>query len=143
VIFYPVNVFQVLQMTKLAAAQPQSEWDPAGAGRGDAPQLEADAAKANLVARLRLMMVISLLTTLIAIAAVIGVIGYRVYRSGGSGAAPVEAIVTLPKAARVVATAVSGDRIVVTLDAGGITEIRTFDVKTLHETGRMRFATEP
>jgi hypothetical protein len=32
---------------------------------------------------------------------------------------------------------------VVTLDIGGATEIRTFDVKTLHETGRIRFATEP
>jgi hypothetical protein len=130
-------------MAKLAAAEPQGEWDNAGSGRGDAPQPEADAAKANLVARLRLMMIISLLTTLIAIAAVFGVIGYRVYHSGGSGAAPTEAIVTLPKAARVIATAVSGDRLVVTLDVGGSTEIRTFDVKTLHETGRIKFATEP
>ena len=130
-------------MTKLAAAQPQSEWDNAGSPRGDAPQPEADAAKANLIGRLRLMMVISLLTTLIAIAAVVGVIGYRVYRSGGSGGAPTDVIVTLPKAARVLATAVSGDRIVVTLDSGGVTEIRTFDAKTLHQIGRIRFATEP
>jgi hypothetical protein len=130
-------------MTKLAAAQPQSEWDNAGSRRGDAPQLEADAAKANLIGRLRLMMIISLLTTLIAIAAVVGVIGYRVYHSGGSRGAPADAIVTLPRAARVISTAVSGDHIVVTLDSGGVTEIRTFDVKTLRQTGRIRFATEP
>jgi hypothetical protein len=90
------------------------------------------------------MMLISGLTTLIAIAAVIGVIGYRIYHSGGSAGGPVaEGIVTLPKSARVIATAVAGDRIVVTLDIGGATEIRTFDAKTLKEAGRIRFATEP
>ena len=74
----------------------------------------------------------------------VGVIGYRVYRAGGNGAAaPAEAIATLPKGARVIATAVADDRIVVTLDIAGATEIRTFDVKTLKETGRIRFATEP
>ena len=36
-----------------------------------------------LVARARLMMIISALTTLIAIAAVVSVIGYRVFNSGG------------------------------------------------------------
>ncbi|MGC1349331.1 MAG: hypothetical protein WA858_06075 [Xanthobacteraceae bacterium] len=91
---------------------------------------------------MRLMMIISGLTTLIAIAAVTGVIGYRLFHAGGVGT-PAEAIVTLPKAARVVATAIAGDRIIVTLDIGGATEIRTFDVKTLRETGRIRFATEP
>ena len=131
-------------MVKLAAAEPQGEWQEARSDRDAAPPAQRDAAAAGLAARVRLMMIISGLTTLIAIAAVIGVIGYRVFRAGGSDAAPVaEAIVTLPKAARVIATAVAGDRIVVTLDIGGATEIRTFDVKTLKETGRIRFATEP
>ena len=49
----------------------------------------------------------------------------------------------LPKGARVIATGVADDRLVVTLDIGGATEIRTFDLKTLMETGRIRFATEP
>jgi hypothetical protein len=97
-----------------------------------------------MVARVRWLMIISGLTTLIAIAAVTGVIGYRVFRAGGSSAAPAaEAIVTLPKGARVIASAVAADRIVLTLDIGGATEIRTFDVKTLKQTGRIRFATEP
>ena len=61
--------------------------------------------------RVRLMMLISGLTTLIAIAAVIGVIGYRIYHSGGNAGGPVaESIVTLPKSARVISTAVAGDR---------------------------------
>ena len=129
-------------MVKLAAAEPQGEWEEAGSQRSDAPAIEADTAAAGLAARVRLMMIISGLTTLVAIAAVVGVIGYRVFHTGG-GAPVAEGIVTLPKAARVIATAVAGDRIVVTLDIGGATEIRTFDVKTLRETGRIRFATEP
>ena len=42
-----------------------------------------------------------------------------------------------------VASSIADDRIVVTLDIGGLTEIRTFDIKTLKEIGRIRFATEP
>jgi hypothetical protein len=129
-------------MVKLAAAEPQGEWQEARSDRDAAPPAQRDAVAAGLATRVRLMMIISGLTTLIAIAAVIGVIGYRLFHAGG-GLAPADAIVTLPKAARVVATAVAGDRIVVTLDIGGVTEIRTFDVKTLRETGRIRFATEP
>ncbi len=49
----------------------------------------------------------------------------------------------LPKDARVIASVVADDRIAVTLDIAGLTEIRTFDLKTLKETGRIRFATEP
>ena len=99
---------------------------------------------AGMAARVRWLMIISGLTTLLAIAAVIGVIGYRVYRVGGSGvAATAEGIIVLPKGARVIASTVADDRIVVTLDIAGTTEIRTFDVKTLKETGRIRFATEP
>jgi len=99
---------------------------------------------AGMVGRARWLMIISGLTTLLAIAAVIGVIGYRIYRAGGSGAAATaEGIIVLPKGARVIASAVADDRIVVTLEIAGTTEIRTFDVKTLKETGRIRFATEP
>jgi hypothetical protein len=130
-------------MVKLAAAEPQGEWEEARSDRAGAPPADTEAAAAGLAARVRLMMIISGLTTLIAIAAVIGVIGYRVFHTAGGGSASSEATVTLPKGARVVATAVAGDRIVVTLDVGGATELRTFDVKTLREAGRIRFATEP
>ena len=97
------------KLAKLPGAEAQGEWDPAGPTGADAPANQADAATAGLAARVRLMMLISGLTTLIAIAAVVGVIGYRIYHSGGSGAGPVaEGIVTLPKTARVIATAVAG-----------------------------------
>jgi hypothetical protein len=55
----------------------------------------------------------------------------------------VDVTALLPKGARIVATAVAEDRIAVTIDVGGATEIRTFDVKTLKPTGRLKFATEP
>ena len=132
------------KLAKLPGAETQGEWDHQSPPGAEASAKEAEAATASLAARVRLMMLISGLTTLIAIAAVIGVIGYRIYHSGGSAGAPVaEGIVTLPKTARVISTAVAGDRIVVTLDIGGATEIRTFDAKTLKEAGRIRFATEP
>jgi hypothetical protein len=86
-------------------------------------------------------MLIAGATTLLAIAAVIGVIGYRVFKAEGS--APAEVTALLPKGARIISTAVAEDRIAVTLDVGGAIEIRTFDVKTLKPTGRLRFATEP
>ena len=105
---------------------------------------DAAALGERMIGRARRLMIISGLTTLVAIAAVVGAIGYRVFRGGGSGAAaPVERIITLPKGARVTATAVAGDHIVITLDVGGATEIRTYDARTLKEAGRIRFATEP
>ena len=131
-------------MANLAAAQPRSDRDEAERHREAAEAADAGVEAARMVARARWLLIISGFTTLIAIAAVLAVIGYRVFRAGGSGAAATaEGIVTLPKGARVVATAVAGERIVVTLDIAGATEIRIFDAKTLQETGRIRFATEP
>jgi len=86
-------------------------------------------------------MLISGATTLVAIAAVFGVIGYRVFKAEGS--APAEVTALLPKGARVVATAIAEDRIMVTIDVGGTIEIRIFDAKTLNPAGRLKFATEP
>ena len=127
-------------MGKLAAGEMQNDRDETDRHH----TVAADAVAAGMVARVRWLMIISGVTTLLAIAAVVGVIGYRVFRAGGSGAAATaEGIIVLPKGARMIASTVADDRIVVTLDIGGSTEIRTFDVKTLKETGRIRFATEP
>ncbi len=95
-----------------------------------------------MVAKVRWLMLISGATTLVAIAAVIGVIGYRLFKVEGA-AAPAEVTALLPKGARIVATAAADDRIAVTIDIGGIVEIRTFDVRSLRPTGRLQFATEP
>jgi hypothetical protein len=128
-------------MDKLAVDNVQSEWPKAGAVA--APAADAEAMASGMVSRVRWMMLISGFTTLVAIAAVIGVIGYRLSRTGGNSAAPANGVVMLPKGARVIASNVTDDRLAVTLDIGGATEIRTFDLKTLKQTGRIRFATEP
>jgi hypothetical protein len=99
--------------------------------------------QAALFARVRRMMLIAGLTTALAIAAVLIAIGYRLFRSEGSTAVMTDATALLPKGARIVATAVAGDRLVVTLEIGGATEIRTFDAHTLKPAGRLRFANEP
>lgn len=95
-----------------------------------------------MIARVRRMMLIAGLTTAIGLGAVLFAIGYKLFRTEGSvqGA---DLTATLPKGARIVATAVAGDRLIVTLDVGGIPEIRTFDARTLKPAGRLKFAVEP
>jgi hypothetical protein len=129
-------------MSKLSAVSTQRERDETRSGGAAREATEADAT-APIMARIRVLMIISGLTTLVAIAAVLTVIGYRVFRAGGTGLPGTESIITLPKGARVVASAATGDSLVITLDIGGATEIRTFDIKTLKETGRVRFVTSP
>jgi hypothetical protein len=107
------------------------------------PQAERDAEAARFLKRVRWMMAAAGATTLIAIAAVLVVIGYRVSRMEGSGPALAEATALLPKGARVIATAVADDRIVVTVEIAGAVEIRMYDVRTLKPVGRLRFANEP
>jgi hypothetical protein len=101
-----------------------------------------DPEQQKIVAKVRWLMLLSGFATLLGIAVVIGVIGYRMARSGGN-VAPSEVTAVLPKGAKVIATAVADDRIAVTIELGGMVEVRTFDLKTLRPTGRLRFATEP
>ena len=103
---------------------------------------EPSAEQALLLVRVRRMMLIAGLTTALAIAAILVAIGCRLFTSEGS-AATRDVTATLPKGARITATAVAGDQIVLTLEVGGITEIRTFDARTLRPTGRLRFTSEP
>ena len=101
--------------------------------------------QAALFARVRRMMVIAGLTSALAVIVVLIAVGYRLYRSEGSSAvaAATDVTATLPKGARIVSTGVAGERLVVTLDIGGVTEIRTFDAHSLKPTGRLKFANEP
>jgi hypothetical protein len=98
--------------------------------------------QAALFARVRRMMLIAGLTTALAIAAVLIAIGYRLFRTEGSAVAT-DTTAMLPKGARIVATAVAGDRLVVTLDVGGATEIRTFDARSLKPAGTLKFVSQP
>jgi hypothetical protein len=98
--------------------------------------------QAAIFARVRRMMLIAGLTTALAVAAVLIAIGYRLFRTEGS-AVTTEITSILPKGARIVTTGVAGDRLVVTLDVGGATEIRTFDARTLKPAGTLKFVSEP
>jgi hypothetical protein len=98
--------------------------------------------QAALFARVRRMMLIAGLTTALAVAAVLIAIGYRLFRTEGS-AVTTEITSILPKGARIVSTGSAADRLVVTLDVGGATEILTFDAHTLKPAGRLKFVSEP
>jgi len=86
-------------------------------------------------------MIISALTTVLAIAAVVVVIGYRIFAFGA--ATPSDGIIALPKGARVIAMSASAGRVAVLFDVDGASELRAFDIKTLKETGSLRFTTAP
>jgi hypothetical protein len=98
--------------------------------------------QAALFTRVRRMMLIAGLTTALAVAAVLIAIGYRLFRTEGSAVAT-DVTSMLPKGARIVATGAAGDRLVVTLDIAGVTEIRTFDARSLKPAGRLKFVSEP
>lgn len=107
----------------------------------DEPPLDPAAAK--IVARVRWLMLISGATTLLAVSVVLGVIGYRFFKAGESAAATVEVTARLPKDAKVVATAISEDRLLVTIETPAGTELRTFDAKSFKPLGRLKFLPEP
>jgi hypothetical protein len=101
-----------------------------------------DPAAARMLARVRRLMAVSLGFTALAIAAVFGVIGYRVFNSEGSR--PVaEVSVAVPAGAKLVGTATSGDRLILTIESAGQTELRLFDLQTLQPRGRIRLRAEP
>jgi hypothetical protein len=97
---------------------------------------------AAMMARVRKMMLIAGLTTAVAIGAMLIAIGYRLFTLEGSAAAT-DITARLPKGAKIHATAVAGDRLVLMLDVNGQTEIRTFDAHTLKPAGSLKFTTEP
>ena len=109
----------------------------------DADGKPLDPAAQAVVNKVRRMSMISGIATVIGISVVITMIGYRIYKSSESVPAQIDAVGMLPKGAKVIATGVSGDRIVVTIDINGVTELRTFDVRSLQPAGRLRFANEP
>jgi cation transporter-like permease len=107
----------------------------------DEKPLDPQAARA--VAQVRRLMMIASATSFIAVAVVLGVIGYRVFRAEGSAPQASDVEVSLPAGAKVLSTAIGADHIVVTIEVGGVIEIRTFDPDTLKPLGRLRLETKP
>ncbi len=107
-------------------------------------EIPLDPQAARVVAKVRRLMMIASATTFIAVAAVLGVIGYRLFNAEGRAPASFTDVTqALPAGAKVIATAVSSDHIVVTIEVGGATELRTFDPDTLQPLGRLRLEAKP
>jgi hypothetical protein len=88
-------------------------------------------------------MIIAGLTSAVAFAAVMGLIGYRVFKGReNAGGAIVSGTAFLPKGAQVTSAEVAEGRLVVTVNIGGKSEIRIFDLNTLRQIGELRFATK-
>jgi hypothetical protein len=96
----------------------------------------------RVIARVRRLMAVSVVFTGVAVAAVLAIIGYRVSTRDGS-APPMDAAATLPKGAKVIATAVADDRLVLTVEVDAGTEIHLFDLRTLAPRGRLRLRPAP
>ena len=99
-------------------------------------------------------MLVSMAVTVIAVGAVFGFIGYRMFKVEGTSAKtadklpeasaiPADMTLALPRGARVIQSAVAGDRLVITLETDGKIEVRTFDVNTLQPAGRLNFSGTP
>ena len=137
------------------AAAPQIVPAPFLALEPDASeQTKPDAAASAVIARVRKLMLVSMAVTLVAVGSVFAFIGYRVFKGEGvtaktadklpeASAIPTDITLSLPNGARVIQSAVSGDRLVITLEIGGKIEVRTFDVNTLQPAGRLNFADSP
>ena len=104
------------------------------------PDETPNPAAEQVLRRVRMMMVVSGAITLIVLAAILGVIGYRLFSHDGTAGAPPATNVDLPQGARIVSTAATEDRIVITIEVGGQLEVRTFDARTLKPAGRLNFA---
>ena len=81
--------------------------------------------------------------TFLAIGFVLVVIGYRLFHVEESAPSFADITEALPAGAKVLSTAVGADHIVVTIEIGGVVELRTFDPDTLRPLGRLRLVPKP
>ena len=102
----------------------------------DQTPLNPEAAAA--IAKVRRMMIVIMTVTFVAIAVVLMVIGYRLFHVKESAPSLADVTEALPAGAKVLSTAVGADHIVVTIEVGGVVELRTFDPDTLKPLGRLR-----
>ena len=111
--------------------------------KADPDEAPLDPAQARIVQKIRRLALGSTLIMVLGILLVLGVIGYRLFATAERATPDIEALVALPKGARVVSTAVGEGRLAVTIEIGGVTEVRFFDLATLKPRGRLQFAPAP
>jgi hypothetical protein len=97
-----------------------------------------DPEAARVLSKVRRLMAISVLFTGLAIAAVLMVVGYRMFKGEGTSAAVADISVALPAGARIVSTEMNDQRIAVTVEVAGGTELHLFDALTLEPRGRLK-----
>ena len=155
------------EMAALLAAQPpekdaapadeiQPEIAPLAPVEAKAADAEPvpDAAAANVIAKVRKLMLVSMAVTVIAVGSVFGFVGYRIFKGEGTvekkadklpeaSAIPTDVTLSLPRGAKVIQSAVANDRLIMTLDIDGKIEVRTFDVNTLQPAARLNFSATP
>jgi hypothetical protein len=107
----------------------------------DQTPLNPEAAAA--IAKVRRIMIIIMTATFVAIGLVLLVIGYRLSHVEESAASFADVTQALPPGAKVLSTTIGADHIVVTIEIGGVVELRTFDPDTLKPLGRLRLETKP
>jgi uncharacterized membrane protein len=107
----------------------------------DQRPLDPEAAAA--IGKVRRMMIVIMTATFLAIGFVLVVIGYRLFHLEESALAFADVTEALPAGAKVLATAVGADHIVVTIELGGVVELRSFDPDTLKPLGRLRLEPKP
>ncbi len=137
------------------ADQPDATPAPETPAEVEPPPPPADAAAAQLIARVRRLMIATMLVTLLAVGSVLAFIGYRIYKAEETidkkvdkivvqePAPPPEVTLSLPRNARIIQAGVAEERLVITLEIDGKIEVRVFDVKTLEPAARMGFSTTP
>jgi hypothetical protein len=106
-------------------------------------QRSFDPEAAAAIGKVRRMMIIIMAATFLAIGLVFVVIGYRLFHVEESAPSFADVTAALPAGAKVLSTAVGADHIVVTIEVGGVVELRTFDPDTLKPLGRLRLEAKP
>ena len=109
----------------------------------DTDETPLDPAQERIVQKVRRLALGSSLIMMLGILLVLGVIGYRLFTTADRGTPDIEALVALPKGARVLSTAIGEGRLAVTIEIGGVTEVRFFELATLKPRGRLQFAPAP
>jgi hypothetical protein len=97
----------------------------------------------QVIARVRRLMLGSLAVMAAGIVAVFAVIGYRLYAGAERARPPLEETLNLARGARVISTTAAGNRLVVTVENAGVTEVLTYDLETLQPKGRFTIKPTP
>ncbi len=109
----------------------------------DPDETPLDPAQERIVQKVRRLALGSSLIMMLGVLLVLGVIGYRLFAATDRGRPVPDAIVALPKGARVLSTAVADGKLAVTIELAGAIEVRFYDLSTLEPRGRLQFAPAP